>query len=188
MTDKYYISNYMNKHFCTVGEKLSKKIKVKNSNMKTCFINDQNNFNFYKTNELEIISIIKNLKSNSAPGIDDITTLIIQRCSKELAKPLVKIMNKIIDTGIYPEELKIAKVIPIFKGGDRTDASNYRPISILSIIAKIFDKIIDDRLMKFLKINKFISHKQFAFTENSSTDAAVYNVINNLQMHLDKKK
>jgi hypothetical protein len=187
MTDKKEIVNYINDYFCDVGEMLARKLGT-TKDLGTVFINHNSTFNFYKTNENEIIKIINDLNSNSAAGIDGISVKILQKCKLELAKPITAIMNKIIDTGEYPGELKVAKVVPIFKGGDRKEAGNYRPISILSVIAKIFDKIVDDRLMKFLKQNSFLSECQYAFTENSSTEAAVYNVINRVQMHLDKKQ
>jgi Reverse transcriptase (RNA-dependent DNA polymerase) len=185
ITDPKSIANHFNEYFCTVGEKLAKKIQF-TQQLKTLKLNENSTFYFYKSNVNEIKQIIKNLKIKSTPGYDNITTKVIQVCVNELALPLTIIFNKIIKYGQYPESLKIAKVIPIFKSGTRTNPSNFRPISILSIIAKIFDKVFDDRIMKFMEHNNIISPNQFAFIKNSSTEATVSNVVNTLQLHLDE--
>ena len=80
-----------------------------------------------------------------------------------LSHPLTTIINMSFATGIYPDQLKIAKVIPIFKKGDKLLVSNYRPISLLSNINKIFEKLVYSRLYSFLEMHNCIYELQFGF-------------------------
>jgi hypothetical protein len=91
------------------------------------------------------------LKSNVFTGFDEIPMLIVKRCLCYVIRPLVHIYNISLQTGIFPEMVKIAKIRPLFKKGDRQDMQNYRPISILTSFTKIFEKLIFKRLLSFLK-------------------------------------
>ena len=90
-----------------------------------------------------------------------------------LGEPLAIIFNTSIESGIFPTKLKIAKVIPIFKAGDATAPSNYRPISLLSIFNKIFEKLIYKRLNSYLISKEIISESQYGFREKHSTEHAI---------------
>ena len=85
----------------------------------------------FHTSESEIMKIIKTLKNTNSTGYDNFSTRFIKLSSSILAPALAKVFNLAIDTGIYPSNLKIAKVIPIFKKGDQTSINNNRPISIV---------------------------------------------------------
>ena len=84
--------------------------------------------------------MIKSLKNTNSTGFDHFSTKLIKLSISILAPTLVKLFNLSIQSGVYPDLLKVAKVIPIFKKGDPTSVNNYRPISILSPINKIFEK------------------------------------------------
>lgn len=136
----------------------------------------------------EIHTIIKGLKKNAATGIDDISIKFLLKYGHLLAEPLAVQINSMLTTGKFPNCLKTAKVIPIFKGGDCTDKSNYRPISILSSISKIFETVLKNRLDEFLAFNNILSPLQFGFQKNSSTLAACASLTDWLSLNLDKKK
>ena len=86
------------------------------------------------------------MKDNKSPGYDSINAKFLKISSPFIAPILSKIFNSMLKSGLYPDELKIAKVIPIYENGDATKCTNYRPISILSLLNNIFEKILYKRL------------------------------------------
>merc|ERR1711954_64393 len=101
---------------------------------------------------------------------------------------LVKIFNLSINTGIYPNSLKIAKVIPIFKSGSKNSVNNYRPISILSTINKIFEKIIYSRLVNYIDKFKLLYKYQFGFRKNHSTEHALIELTDQIKLNIGDNK
>ena len=95
------------------------------------------------------------------------------------------LFNKCLVSGIYPDSLKIAKVIPIFKGGDKNDPSSYQPISILSQINRIFEKLLRDRLYDFMKDKLY--KKQFGFRPKNSTEHPVLDLKEHVLENCSKK-
>jgi hypothetical protein len=96
--------------------------------------------------------------------------------------------NKMLVSGNFPDRLKYAEVKPLFKNGDNTDPSNYRPISILTSFSKIFDKIIYRRLYKHICENNIVTNEQFGFRPQSSTTNESFSLINEILEVLNKKK
>ena len=105
-------------------------------------------FTFRNVSENEILKIISKLKTKCSSGVDEISTRFLKQYSSILTKPLTKIINQSLSTGIFPDKLKIAKVIPIHKDNDldQNILNNYRPISILPCISKIFERVVYDQL------------------------------------------
>ena len=101
----------------------------------------------------DIINTIKTLKCNTSSGPDTINPIVVKNCSDAMIEPLFILFSNMLQTGIYPDELKKSFIIPIFKSGDKSDIRNYRPISIINVFSKIFEKIL------FNKINSFIYEK-----------------------------
>ena len=104
--------------------------------------------------ELEISNVIDNLKKNAAPGHDGICVNNLLLFKKKLLPVLVKLINTAFQTGIYPDVLKISRVMPIFKAGKHIKIHNYKGISLISNISRIFKKIIKNRLVDF--VPKFV--------------------------------
>ena len=136
----------------------------------------------FQATETEIKKIIKNLKKTKSTGYDNFSTHFIKISSSILVPALTKIFNLSIKTGTYPDKLKIAKVIPIFKKGDPTSVNNYRPISILSPLNKIFEKILYSRLTKYINKSKILYKYQYGFRKNHSTEQALIELVDQIRL------
>jgi len=134
---------------------------------------------FKPTKEDEVLEIIRHLK-NSSSGHDLIDVKIIKAMQYEIVKPLVHIFNLSFTQGKIPDSLKIAKVIPIYKKGDRSLFSNYRPISVLPVFSKILEKLAYSRISSFLDKNQILTKHQFGFRKNRSTDLAIQTMVDTL--------
>src|SRR5258705_768805 len=136
----------------------------------------------------EIISVMKLINTNTRPGPDMIHGKLVADVVEHIAPFLESLFNKMIESKYVPLNLNIATIIPIYKGGNSTDMDNYRPISIISIILKIYEKLIYNRFMLFIKKHKIINEAQFGFLPGSSTEDAIINTINFLQNYLSNRK
>ena len=115
-------------------------------------------------------------------------TYIIKKTEELIAPILVRLFNKCMDNGAFSDALKIASIIPLYKGGPKTIPTNYRPISLLPLFAKIFEKIIKRRLISHLDENNAIIDNQFGFRKSYSTELAVMDIHNTLLRNLDNNK
>ena len=138
----------------------------------------------FNTSEAEIIKTIKSLKNTNSLGPDNFPTKFIKLSASLIAPALVKIFNLSIKTGVYPDTLKAAKVIPIFKKGDPTSVNNYRPISVLSPINKIFEKILYARLIKYIDKSKLLYKYQYGFRKNHSTEHALIELCDQIRLSM----
>ena len=168
--DPQAISNSVNNFFSEIGNNLASKFPQNNNSEFKKYLGNpvQHSLFFHDISEEEINTAICNLKNSNSTGYDDFTTRFVKLSSSILAPALVKIFNLSIHTGIYPDNLKMAKVIPIFKKGDPTSVNNYRPISILSLINKIFEKVIYSRLINFIEKYQILYKYKYGFRKNSS--------------------
>lgn len=121
----------------------------------------------------DVHAAINRLKSNAATGQDGISAKFVKRYIGKLIEPLTNCINNAISAGTYPQVLKHASVVPIWKSGDCTICSNYRPISVLSSLNMIFEDILKNWLVNLLDTNNIIHPCQFGFTKNSNTETAV---------------
>ena len=105
---------------------------------------------------------------------------VLKPLSSLFSRPLTYLFNSCMATGVFPDELKIAKVIPLFKTGNRNLISNYRPISILPTLSKIFEKLVHKRMYRFLEKNDVLQNCQFGFRQGHSTVHAVQTAIDSV--------
>jgi hypothetical protein len=120
----------------------------------------------------EIYKILLSLKSKKSTGYDNITTSLLKQISCEISYPLSILVNKSFSDGVFPDCLKIAKVVPIFKAKDKSAFANYRPISLLPAISKVLEKAMHKRLYKFVEDNNMLYQSQYGFREKHSTVGA----------------
>ena len=124
-------------------------------------------------NEQTVTTIIENLPAKSSCGYDDISSIFLKQITTSIIKPLTIVINQVLNNGIFPDKLKIAKVVPIFKKGDCALTNNYyRPISLLPVISKVIEKIIYTQLSLYFESNKLFSDSQYGFRPNHSTEQA----------------
>ena len=138
----------------------------------------------HNVTSMDIRTVISSLK-NSSPGFDGIPSFVANQCIDYFIEPLTYIINMSFMEGVFPSELKLAKVIPIFKSGDSTKMSNYRPISILSFFSKIFEKLMYNILNNFLYKNDVIYKYQFGFRKKHSTQHAIITLVDRITSSLD---
>ena len=112
---------------------------------------------------------IKALNNSKSPGADRIPVKILKDAMNLVSKPLTLEYNASLERGIFPQIWKLARVTPIHKAGTKTDVNNYRPISVLSVVSRILEKIVHDQLMEFLKGQNRLCLNQFAFQKLHST-------------------
>jgi len=179
INNKEAIINKLNNFFLDIGPKLADKIPKTTSNNFASYINTPNTSMIeFNLNLSEVKNAFNCLKNNKCAGIDKISVNVVKAVYDIIEPSLFHIFNISLKSGIVPEKLKIAKIIPIFKNGDDTNMSNYRPISVLSCFSKLLERIMYDRLNNYLTENNILYNKQFGFKKNHSTDHAVVDLIN----------
>nr|CAI5836261.1 unnamed protein product [Callosobruchus analis] len=182
------VANAFAEFYTNVGTELSSKIEKCE---KYTFGNKQqiSKSIFLKpTCENHVIEKIINLKNNKSPGHDGIKAEHIKEIVMEIAKPLTCLFNNCIEQGIFPETFKSSIVKPIFKTGSKTNLSNYRPISLITNFAKIFEKILHDQVTNFLERNELFSPKQYGFRQARSTQDAIVDLTTHIYKALDVKR
>ena len=132
--------------------------------------------------------IIDSLKPKTSTGVDCISNKLLKFVKNAISEPLTIIINQMLNTGVFPDLLKISKVIPIYKKEDDTMFSNYRPISLLPSISKIFEKVILEQLATYLDRNNLIHKHQYGFRKNHSTEYASLHIVDYLNYELDKNR
>jgi hypothetical protein len=140
------------------------------------------------TCEQEILREIDKLNNNKSPGPDGVGPNILKDVADIIVRPLAYLCNLSFQTGLVPEGLKLARIVPIYKKGDKTLLTNYRPISLLSIFHKILEKLMCYRLRSFLNAKHVLYDYQFGFRPNHSTSLALIEVIDNIYYHLDRNE
>jgi sarcosine oxidase/L-pipecolate oxidase len=113
------------------------------------------------TTEIEIKNIITSFKPKNSTGYEGVTPTTLKHCMNAISKPISHICNASLNQGIYPDRLKFAIVKPIYKKGEKTSVSNYRPISLLTTFSRILEKVVYNRLSQHLYVNKIITPEKF---------------------------
>ena len=121
---------------------------------------------------LTVEAKLKGLNESKIQGTDGIPPKVLKELSKEISVPLCISFNKSLETGIIPNDWKSAEVVALFKKGSRSEPSNYRPVSLTSVICKVLESLIRDVLVEFMADNKFFSTCQHGF---ANKDHVLYN-------------
>lgn len=190
LSKKIDIANHLNSYFSDVGPQISltcSKININNT-LKNSFsyktIQDSLNISNIQQTEVEIA--IKSLKTNKSPGTDGITPKIIKNLNQHISPVLTYIINQSFNQGAFPNFLKTSLVIPLYKSGQKDLPNNYRPIALLPIFSKIFEKVAKTRIQEFLSAHNFFADNQYGFLPKKNTELALVNFNTFITKNLDK--
>lgn len=125
----------------------------------------------------EIIEAVKSLKKSKCLDCYDLSSEIIKGIIEEIIEPLATLFNLCITTGCFPTCFKYAKVLPLWKKGDKSLVDNYRPISIIPVLGKIFEIILKNRLVQYFVNNNLFSKYQYGFRAGKSTTDALLKIV-----------
>lgn len=178
-----------NNFFVNVGPDLAAKVpKCTSNNPDTLIkINPKTMFLSGVTVE-EIMDVVNNCKNKISTDCFDINMSIVKQIISSIAKPLTYICNLSFQTGAFPKKMKLAKVIPLYKNGNKHIFTNYRPVSLLPQFSKILEKLFNNRLEKFTDKHNLINESQYGFRIGRSTTMAIIDAVEEITNSLDKKK
>ena len=188
ITNNKDMANSFNNYYSNVGKNIEQKIPKTNTHFLS-FLNFTVNskFSFTLCSDAEIKSIISEFVSNKASGPNSIPTNLLKEFIDLFAYPIKLLVNKSLKNGIFPDMFKIAQVCPIYKKSDKSKCANYRPISLLSNLSKVFEKIMYKRLEHYLESNNLICNHQFGFRKNHSTEHALMSIAEQIKENFRKK-
>ena len=192
VSDNMGVVNSLNKHFAEIGETIVNSLNNEslefNLDMQFTDIECDRLLKMQLTNENEVNEILLGLKKNSAPGDDEVTVLDLLNLREHIVPIITTLINTIISSGIYPQELKISRITPIFKSGDKKNMGDYRPISVISVFSKIIEKIMKKQITEHVNTNISLDKFQYGFITNSNTLGATFDFVNYISKALDEKK
>ena len=190
LTENTSIANAFNEYFCNIGKSVSERYATINSNNDfnhLFYLNDNNfvnSFYFRPCTSSDIVTIIKSFKNKKA-HINQIPVAVMKYISNIVSPIISNIINKSIQSCSFPDSLKNARVTPIYKSGKKHDVSNYRPISVLPLVSKIFEKFAYKQIYHYLETNNILYKFQFGFRNRMSTNQAITNHLQYLYNSLD---
>jgi hypothetical protein len=188
-TDSFQIANEFNKFFSTIGSKISNSVPPTDRPPESYIPNpppDSPELIFDRIGPCHVLEIIKSFNNKTSLDLDGLSLNFIKFIAPVICTPLSHIFNLSLAQGVFPERLKTSRIVPIFKSGNRNCCDNYRPISLVSTLAKILEKIVSVKLTNYLQINKLLYEHQYGFQKGKSTEHNLIHVVNFIGNALNK--
>ena len=184
------IANNFNDFFTNIGPILARDIKTPANKSYKDYLKEKitSNFNFHTVSTDYVKKVLGKLKSKSSSGHDGISSLLLKEINDIIAEVTTLIINQSLSTGIFPDKLKLAKVVPVFKKDNPHQLGNYRPISLLPAISKIFEKVVYTQVYEYLNEYNLLYKSQYGFRKKHSCELAAMEVTDKIFNNLDKKK
>ena len=184
------VSNGFNSFFTNIGPNLASKIPNCQADPTSFLpkIDLPNSFVLIPTTCTEVAALIDKLRPKYSHGFDNISQKLVKEIKHGILKPLVHIINQSLSTGIVPTQMKLAKIVPIFKSGDTSLVKNYRPISLLPTFSKVLERVVYNRLYSYFSTNKLISPCQYGFQKHKSTELAILELQDRIISTIAKRK
>ena len=180
VSDKHSIAEGFNKYFTSIGSLLSSIIKYQNCipgfDFRTHVEFAEGEFSFQEVNTDIILKIVQSLHNKTSLGTDGISNVMLKTIPLFTTKSMHTIFNRSLKNGIVPDGLKLAKVIPLFKGkdsGSQFEYTNYRPISLLQSMSKVLEKLVDKQVRNYLTYEDVLYSKQIGFTGKRGCNQAL---------------
>ena len=176
----------VNDYFSSIPDTVKKELQeqsllVKPDVLKQTFnsrpLNNPPPFKFQKVGEDYVTKFFENLSDAKAIGLDTITVKLLKRALPVIVSPLTELINDVLLSGKFPDQLKRARISPIFKQGNANDVSNYRPISILPAVSKVFERAIVDQILEHATSNNLLLKHQSAYKPYHSTQTALLHMV-----------
>jgi exonuclease III len=184
-------AHFINKYFVDIGKELALKITPDPQDSLHAYLDtlpvQSSSLVLLSVSQDEVFNTLYSLKSNSAPGWDNVSTKFLKYTAQEIVPVITHLINLSINLGTFPISLKKSLITPVYKSGDRDDVSNYRPISVLPAVSKIFEKIINARLLGFFTKFNLLSESQFGFRQGKSTEDTITALTSEVVKHVDNK-
>ena len=187
INDSDKIADAFNEHFSNIGPKLADNIDEGNR-FYVDYLSDYNidaSFQLKETNSSTVSKLLSKLSKSKATGLDKISCRLLRECPDLIAESLSLIFNRSIITGIFPNEWKCAKVVPVYKQGKLNCVDNYRPISIIPVVAKVFERIIYDQVFLYKTEMKILTNCQSGFRGLHSTVTSLLEAPNEWAYNID---
>jgi len=184
------IANGFNHYFTNVGPNLAEQIPQTDKTASEFLPHESPPSSFFltPTTHHEIAKIIEKMKPKTSCGHDQISPKLVKKCSEYIIHPLTHIANLAMSTGVFPNRMKTAKVITIYKKNDPSYFENYRPISLLPTFSKIIERLIYNRLYKYLITHELLTPSQYGFRKNLSTNYAILELQDRIIKYLSNKE
>lgn len=195
LTDPKAVSSRFNEYFTSIPSKLKNMIASRNPENHASgyqsFLKDEHrvgeSFTLKDVAGTEVQRIIANFKNKATQDIRMGSLKIANKC-QSFYDTLAKVINQSFKEGVFPSQLKVAKVIPIHKNGSKVEASNYRPISLLASISKIYEKLVHHRLLEFLEKHNTLYGRQYGFRPGRSCEHALLDAQHHLLHSMNKRQ
>ena len=184
------IANAFNVYFANIGKNLASEIEqnITDNDDYTQYVSTpltETKLQFKCITDNDTQRAIDKLENKSSSGHDGISNKLLKLLKIELSKSLTLIINQMITTGIFPDSFKISKITPLFIKGDVSMLSNYRPISLLPTISKIFERILCNQLYDYFNSNNLLAEEQYGFRTNHSTEYAAVKLVDNVSKEME---
>ena len=188
--NKQEIANGFNDFFVNIGPELANNIVSPENNDVLHYMNDSNVNSMFLNgvNRKEILDVIKSFANKTSTDYNGLNMFILKKITNFIVEPFLHICNLSLSKGVFPDAMKIARVIPLFKSGDKHVFNNYRPVSLLPQFSKILEKLFNNRLDSFIDKNCILSECQYGFRNSRSTYMALMDLVENICELIDKKK
>ena len=189
LTNPKDIADSLNKYFIEVGHKLASEIPdpCNGKSFETYMLRSTSRFKLQKVKKSQVLKLLSTADSGKATGYDKKPNKLLKIAAPYICQSLTSLFNLSIETNIFPHELGIAKVSPLFKAGDHSDKENHRPISVIPTVARIFERIIYDQLYTYLIENELLNPQQSGFRSLHSTVTALLDLTNEWCYNIDRK-
>ena len=186
LTNAKDIADHLNKHFTQIGPALANKIPSTPVNAEDYLRREPSVFEFSEIDPSRVLNLLLKVDIARATGLDQISNKVLKLAAPIIYRQLTDLFNLSVRSGVFPVDWKLAKVSPIYKTGERIDPNNYRPISVLSTIARIFEKVMYEQFYDYLSRKNILDPRQSGFRSLHSTVTALLDLTNQWCFNIDR--